>query len=163
MSLSGIRDLQAMKRLPKRPRTESMSVSLLIAPEFREIEDDYRAVVESASEAICITQDGVLKFVNPAGTQLTGYSREELLSRPFAALTHPEDLEELVRIYMMRLRGEYVAPGHRFRIITKAGALKWVESWSASIDVEWTTGGPVHDSGRDRAGPRGGGSSVCPS
>jgi PAS domain S-box-containing protein len=105
------------------------------APEFREIEDDYRAVVESSSEAICITQDGDLKFANPASTRLTGYSIEELLSRPFAALTHPEDLEELTRIYLMRLRGEVVPPGHRFRIIAKDGEMKWVESWSASI--EW--------------------------
>ncbi len=95
--------------------------------------EDYRSVVRNASEAICITQNGFLKFANRAGTELTGYSEEELLSMAFAALVHPEDLEELVRIYMMRLRKEYVPPGHRFRIITKAGVVTWVESWSASI------------------------------
>ena len=98
-----------------------------------ETQEDYRSVVQGASEAICITHDGLLKFANRAGTELTGYSEEELLSMAFAALVHPEDLKELIRIYVMRLRGEYVPPGHRFRIITKAGAVKWVESWSASI------------------------------
>jgi PAS domain S-box-containing protein len=109
--------------------------SLPCSPEVREIENDYRTVVESASEAICITQDGVLKFCNPASTQLTGYSNKELLSRSFAALTHPEDLEDVTQIYLMRLRGELVPAGHRFRIIAKDGEIKWVESWSASI--EW--------------------------
>jgi PAS domain S-box-containing protein len=101
-----------------------------------EVQDDYWSVVQNASEAICIIQDGLLKFINPAGIELTGYSEEELLSMAFAALVHPEDLDELVRIYMMRLRAEYVPPGHRFRIITKETAVTWVESWSASI--AWT-------------------------
>ena len=51
----------------------------------------------------------------------------------FAALVHPEDLQELARIYMLRLQGQYVPPGHRFRIISKTGAVIWVESWSAAI------------------------------
>jgi two-component system, cell cycle sensor histidine kinase and response regulator CckA len=107
--------------------------SQLNSSEVLKIEDDYLAVMQSASEAVCITQDGLLKFVNAAATQLTGYSREELLSRPFKAFTHTDDVEELVRIYLMRLRGEFVPSGHRFRIIVRDGEVKWVESWSASI------------------------------
>jgi two-component system, cell cycle sensor histidine kinase and response regulator CckA len=117
----------------KRTSDRRVDLSPSNSSKVLEIDDHYRAVVESASEAICITQDGFLKFVNPAGAHLTGYSREELLSRPFAALTHPDDVEELVRIYQMRLRDEYVPPGHRFRIIARDGEVKWVESWSASI------------------------------
>ena len=96
-------------------------------------QEDYRSVVQSASEAICITQDGRLKFANRASPQLTGYSGEELLSMAFAALVHPEDLQEVVRIYVMRMQGEYVIPGQRFRILAKTGTVKWVESWSATI------------------------------
>ena len=95
--------------------------------------ENYRSVVQSSNEAICITQDGLLKFVNRAGTELTGYSQEELLSMPFGTLVHPEDLEELVRVNKTKLRAEYVPPEHRFRITTKSGDVKWVESWSASI------------------------------
>ena len=102
-------------------------------PERRETGEDYFAVVQTASEAICIVQDGLFKFVNPAGTQLTGYSEGELLFKPFSELTHPEDLEDVTKIYMMRIRGENVSPGHRFRIIAKGGDVRWVQSWSASI------------------------------
>jgi len=102
----------------------------------QEPEVDYRFVIESASEPICITQDGLIKFINSAGAKLTGYPLEELVSKPFAELTHPDDLEELVRIYMQRIRGEYVVPGHIFRIMTSAGEVMWVESFSSSISWE---------------------------
>ncbi len=101
-------------------------------PEPEETGEDCFAAVQTASEAICIIQDGLLKFVNSAGTQLTGYSEDELLSKPFSELTHPEDLEDVTKIYMMRIRGEEVPPGHRFRIIAKDGNVRWVQSWSAS-------------------------------
>jgi len=104
--------------------------------ELEESETKYRLVVESAKDAICITQDGVLRFVNPSSSQLTGSTKEELLSKPFAEMTHPEDLEEVTRIYLARLKGEYVPPGHRFRIIASDGVIKWVESFSASITWE---------------------------
>lgn len=103
--------------------------------ELQESEKKYRSFFECASEAICVTQDGLVKYFNPAGQELTGYAVDELLDKPFTNLTHPEDLEELIRIYLQRIRGEYVQPGHRFRIISSTGEIKWVESWSASI--EW--------------------------
>ena len=76
-----------------------------------------------------------MKYVNPAGSELAGYSVQELLFKPFSALTHPDDTEELERIYLQRTRGEYVKPGHRFRIVSSDGEVKWVESRSAAI--EW--------------------------
>jgi two-component system, cell cycle sensor histidine kinase and response regulator CckA len=104
--------------------------------ELQESERKHRSLFERASEAICITQDGLIKYFNPAGAELIGYSVEELLAKSFTDLTHPDDVEELVRIYLQRVRGEYVKPGHRFRMISSAGEVKWAESWSASIEWE---------------------------
>ncbi len=103
---------------------------------LEESEAKYRLVVESASEAICIIRDGVLKFFNSSGKRLVGYAEEELLSKPFAELIHPDDLEVVSRIHGARLRGEDVPPGLRFRITASDGAIKWVESFSASITWE---------------------------
>jgi two-component system, cell cycle sensor histidine kinase and response regulator CckA len=99
-------------------------------------DDTYRDMALSASEPMCITQDGFLKFANPAGSRLTGYSLQELQTMAFAQLAHPDDLEELTRIYLQRLRGESVTPGHRFRIITSGRETKWVESFSSTIRWE---------------------------
>ncbi|MBI5570847.1 MAG: PAS domain S-box protein [Desulfomonile tiedjei] len=103
------------------------------ANESREAEDTYRFVVENASETICITQDGVLRFVNRYGMQLVGYSAAELLSKPFVELVHPDDIEDVTRLYLARIREEHVQPGQRFRIIDSTGNVKWVESFSASM------------------------------
>jgi PAS domain S-box-containing protein len=104
--------------------------------ELEESEAKYRLVVESASEAICITQDGLIRFVNPSGTHLVGHTKEEIVSKPFAELIHPEDLEELSRIYLARIRGDQVPPCHRFRIVASDGDIKYVESVSAAITWE---------------------------
>ncbi|MEW6350804.1 MAG: PAS domain S-box protein [Thermodesulfobacteriota bacterium] len=93
----------------------------------------YRSLVELASEVICVTQEGLITFFNSAAQELTGYSEDELLKKPFSALTHPDDRQELAGKYRQRLRGEHVPPEHRFRIITSSKEIKWVESSSASI------------------------------
>ena len=47
---------------------------------IQESELKYRQLVDNASEAIVVVQDGYLKFVNPITCDLTGYSEQELLS-----------------------------------------------------------------------------------
>ncbi len=118
----------------------------------RDYEENYRSVIESASEAICITQDGLIRFFNPAGAKLTGHSEEDLLAKPFAALTHPDDLEDLVRIYQQRLRGEHVTPGHRFRIITAAGEVRVDRILFVLNQLGRATGSSVDDSRCFQAG-----------
>ncbi|HCO92787.1 MAG TPA: hypothetical protein DIU00_02355, partial [Phycisphaerales bacterium] len=50
---------------------------------LRESENSYRAVVENAAEGIVVVQGETLQFVNPALVSMIGYSKEELLTRPF--------------------------------------------------------------------------------
>lgn len=96
----------------------------------------FAALVLACSDALCIIQDGFIKFVNPAGEELTGYSHEELQTMFFAELTHPDDLEELTRVYLRRLRGDSARRRHRFRMVTSEREVKWVESSSTSIRWE---------------------------
>jgi signal transduction histidine kinase len=51
--------------------------------ELQTSEKKYRVLVENANEAIIVTQDGLLKYVNPKTVEIAGYSKEELTSRPF--------------------------------------------------------------------------------
>ncbi|MFC3077475.1 GAF domain-containing protein [Phenylobacterium terrae] len=50
--------------------------------------------------------DGKLKVVNPAWERLLGYSRQELLSRPFIELIHPDDHGSAAEMVAALLRGE---------------------------------------------------------
>jgi len=54
---------------------------------LRESEEQYRAITETASDAI-VTMDetGRILFVNPATTAIFGYSEEELVDKPLAVL-----------------------------------------------------------------------------
>ncbi|MFH0845067.1 MAG: PAS domain S-box protein [Pseudomonadota bacterium] len=56
---------------------------------LKENEEKYRILVENANEAILVAQDGMLKFVNPKVTEISGYTREELTSKAFIDFIHP--------------------------------------------------------------------------
>ncbi|HEY1535294.1 MAG TPA: PAS domain-containing protein, partial [Polyangiaceae bacterium] len=48
---------------------------------LRESEERFRALAEAAREAILINEDGIIREVNSALTQMLGYTRDELLGR----------------------------------------------------------------------------------
>jgi two-component system cell cycle sensor histidine kinase/response regulator CckA len=102
---------------------------------LRESEEKYRLLVENASEAIIVAQDEVLKFLNPAATELTGYSQKELADSPFTHFIHPDDRQMVMERYQRRLQGEALPSVYPFRIIDKSGNLRWVEI--SAVRVNW--------------------------
>lgn len=78
--------------------------------------------------------DGSLKSINPAWTRTLGYNEATLLSRPFAELIHPDDLEAAAGIIAGLGRGEDVA---RFedRLRRSDGTYCWI-SWTATAGGE---------------------------
>ena len=63
---------------------------------LKESEKCFRSLVENAHDAIYIISSKGFEYVNPAFEKLTGYSREELLSKDFSfwTLIHPDDVEK---------------------------------------------------------------------
>jgi PAS domain S-box-containing protein len=100
---------------------------------LRESEAKYRFVVEHAAEAILVAQDGLIKFVNPRCAEISGYSKEELLSMSFRNLIHPEDRELVVTHHLQRMQGDDTPHSRTFRVIDKSGNVKWVENLSVPI------------------------------
>lgn len=94
---------------------------------FRESEEKYRVLVQNANEAMIVVQEGKLEFANPKTTELTGYSKEELISRAFVDFVHPDDREVVATHHLRRRRGEPLPQTQPFRIIDKAGHIKWVQ------------------------------------
>jgi len=93
-----------------------------------ESEERNRLLVENAGEGIAVIQDGVLKFVNPRFSELSGYSAEELTGRPFAGLIHPDDRNWTVEQHGRRLKGEAVPQRSDFRWVDKEGVTRWGEA-----------------------------------
>jgi PAS domain S-box-containing protein len=100
---------------------------------LRVSEEKYRTVIENAKEAIVVTQDMKVVFVNRAGVDMIGYSEKILTPKPFTDFIHPDDLNMVVDHHIRRLKGEDLRSVYSFRILSEDGTVKWVELNTAVI------------------------------
>jgi PAS domain S-box-containing protein len=99
----------------------------LIENALRESEEKFRVLTETTSSAIFIYQGGHFRYVNPASENVTGFSREELLSMNFWDWIHP-DFQDIVKRYGHARRHGREAPArYEIKFITKAGEVRWAE------------------------------------
>jgi PAS domain S-box-containing protein len=93
---------------------------------LRESEETYRLLVENANEGISVTQDGWIRFINQKNCEMLGYSRQELMSRPFIGFVHADDQEFAIGHYRKSLNGIPVSQFISFRVLDKSGTIKRV-------------------------------------
>jgi PAS domain S-box-containing protein len=117
---------QLHQEIEERKRTEEA---------LQESEEKYRVLVQNANEAIIVLQDGVVKFGNPKSELITGYSQEDMTSRSFLDIIHPDDRETVFERYEKRLRGEGVPQVYAFRLIDKDDNIKWLEA--NAVLISW--------------------------
>jgi two-component system, cell cycle sensor histidine kinase and response regulator CckA len=107
-----------------------------VSKALKESEEKYLQVVESAAEAILVVQDGMIRFLNHNTVELMGYSKKELMLRPFEEFIHPEDREMVLERHLRRIREEAIPRVYSFRVVDKDGDTKWVEINVALISWE---------------------------
>ena len=74
---------------------------------LRESERRYRELFENANDMVyTLDLDGNLTAINATGERITGYSRDELLGTPIAALAKPDALVRIQQMYERKLKGE---------------------------------------------------------
>ncbi|HVP96906.1 PAS domain S-box protein [Methanoregula sp.] len=93
---------------------------------LQESEEKYRVLIENATECIIIEQGEYLKFVNQRAMEVTGYSQEELLSRPFYEFIHPDDRAMIAARYQHGLCGDMLGVD-TFRHVRKDGVVRYME------------------------------------
>ena len=95
-------------------------------------EDDLRKFIDLSLSLICIAgTDGYFKYVNPAWEAAFGYTREELLSKPYVEFVHPDDRRATVAEALhITSGGSTLSFENRYRC--KDGRYKWL-LWSAVI------------------------------
>ncbi len=119
--ISNLQKLEAAHRLAQEDRWKS--------------EKKYRLVVENVSEAIIVVQNGKFKFFNEKALEITGYSREEFLSKPFKNFFHPTDKNIAVKHHFDLMKGKDIPNVYSFRIIDKDNNVRWMEC--NSVLIEW--------------------------
>lgn len=112
-----------------------ISVRKQIEGALRSSETKYRQLIEYANEAIVVVQEGMLTFVNPRMTELTGYQERELLSMSFRMFIHQDDLGMVMDMHQRRLNGENISSRYSFRLIRKDQVIIWIEV--SAVVIEW--------------------------
>jgi PAS domain S-box-containing protein len=83
-----------------------------------------------APDPLCVAGfDGYFKQVNPVWSRLLGWTDEELLSKPYSDLVHPDDRAGLEVVEQQILRRETVR-GYENRYRCRDGSYRWF-SWNA--------------------------------
>ncbi|HEY9434658.1 MAG TPA: PAS domain S-box protein [Blastocatellia bacterium] len=87
----------------------------------------FRAIFENAAVGISrVAPDGRLLEVNQRLCDIVGYTREELMTKTFADITHPEDLKADLRAMRRMLGGEIETYLREKRYYRKDGSIVWV-------------------------------------
>jgi len=95
---------------------------------LRESEEKFRTFTESAPVAMMIYQDYRCVYANAAAERITGYSAEELSSLRFWDFLHPDFRRMAIEGGKAMERGEEPPKRSEFRIITKNGEERWLDS-----------------------------------
>ncbi len=94
---------------------------------FQELEAHFHGLVDAAAATIFILQDEHFVEVNRAAEELTGYSREELLSMHFLQVVHPDFRELVGSRTASRFHGADPPRRYEFKILRKDGQERWID------------------------------------
>ncbi|MGE5655602.1 MAG: PAS domain S-box protein [Actinomycetota bacterium] len=113
---------------------------------LQQSEEKYRSVVESISEVIFQTDvAGNWLFLNPAWTEITGFTVSESLGVPFLTYITPEDRVETSQNIDKILKKKQETCRIKIRFVTQKRASRWLEMqarlmWTADRQVAGITG-----------------------
>jgi diguanylate cyclase (GGDEF)-like protein/PAS domain S-box-containing protein len=89
---------------------------------LRSSEERYRKLFEQANDLVCVHDpEGNLTYVNTAAEQITGYSRERLLTMNIAELVAPEHLRVVRRTSQRQLSGDTDATTYEADMVGTSG------------------------------------------
>lgn len=107
-----------------------------IEEELRESQRRYSALVEQSSDSILLIQDGLIKYANPATTNMVGFSPAEVIGKPFLNFIDPEQREFVADRNRRRMAGEDVPTTYETAIIRKDGKTIPVETSAVKIEYD---------------------------
>ncbi len=98
-----------------------------VAATLKESEEKYRILVEQSHDAIYIYRGDKFLFINNRVSEITGYTKEELLRMKIWDLIHPDERKRIKEIGMKRAQGQAVPNRYISRVVTKNGDVRFCE------------------------------------
>ncbi len=113
----------------------------------KKAEEELHMFFQYSPDILCIAaQDGKFRKVNPAFSELLGYTEEEITNQIFINFVFAEDGPNTLVEYNETIAGDRQAKDYINRYLTKSGEHKWI-SWNSS--QVFGTEGLVFAYGRD--------------
>src|SRR5258706_10001036 len=101
-----------------------------------ELRDSYRRLVESSPDAILISQDNRLVFLNPAAVRLFGASApDQIVGKSPFDVFHPES-HAVIRERISRMMAGLAVPPAEEKIVRLDGGVTEVEVNSTRLEAE---------------------------
>jgi PAS domain S-box-containing protein len=109
---------------------------------LRESEKRFRATFEQAAVGVAHSSlDGRLLLMNQKLCDIVGYTPEEIVTKSYQEVTHPDDLVAELEYARRLIAGEVESCSYEKRYIRKDGAFIWV-NLTASVVRDEETGEP---------------------
>ncbi len=106
-----------------------LEVSKEIEEELDKSEQKYQSLVEKTGAGIATADlKRRFTFVNDAFCKMIGYSKEELIGKPFADFVHPDDKKRIPQIFWNVLKNPKKYIELEFRVIHKKGHIVYMHS-----------------------------------
>ncbi len=138
------RDVTEPARLREAIRRHAAELEQRVAERTAELQAAqvrFRATFEQAAVGVAhVAPDGRWLRVNPRLCDIVGYTAQELLTRTFQDITHPDDLDADLEYVRRMLAGEIPTYSMEKRYVRKDGSLVWI-NLTVSL-VRWPTGEP---------------------
>lgn len=91
-------------------------------------EQQLRELVETATDMIYeLDETGAFSFVNPVLLSVTEFSQEELMTKKYWELVHPDEREKVVKFYVAQRDHREETSFLRLRIVAKSGKIIWID------------------------------------
>ena len=88
----------------------------------------YHLLVEQANEAILVIQNETIRYANAKASEVTGFSRSELCTRPFISLIHPDDRSRISFDDIQNRNEMRTSELFTCRITNKNDDIRWLET-----------------------------------
>ncbi|MBI5753087.1 MAG: PAS domain S-box protein [Hydrogenophilales bacterium] len=115
-------------------REAAQQEALAVQEEHLKSEQKYRHVVESLREVIFQTDwEGTWLYLNPAWTEITGFSLGKSIGTNILNYVHPDDQQRHYEMFLPLMKKKDAHCQHEARFLTMDGGFRWFEVYARPV------------------------------